>query len=230
MHTVDLPLQASYTGDTVLSSPTDKLVVMVSDHTVRGELVLAFREHWPYFKFALAMFIIGVIVGILMVDRIDLLALLGVEDFEEVFPDEFTTLVILVNNSIVFILALVGVLSFGLLTVVILLINGILVGYVATPIAIEEGVDFLIVGLLPHGILELPAFFVAAAVTFRLLHRFILRVTDRRERLVDPGEARRIALLLIVAWIALAIAAAIEVHVTVWLLETLYPDAGANTT
>lgn len=201
---------------------------MASPRNQLGELRLAFYEHWPYFKLAVALFTIGILIGILMVDRVDLLAILGVEELDEVFPEEFTTLVILVNNSIVFILALVGVLSFGLLTVMILLTNGILVGYIATPIALDVGIDFLLVGLLPHGILELPAFFVASAVTFRLLHRFILRITNRRERLLDEGELKRIVMLLVAAWVVLAIAAAIEVHVTVWLLETLYPDIGSE--
>lgn len=185
---------------------------------------MGLTEHWPYVKLATAIFVLGILVGVLLVDRIDLFALLGFDELDEVIPEELTTFTILLNNSIVFLLAVVGVLSFGALTAIILLFNGLLVGYVATPVAAELGFGFLIVGLAPHGVLELPAFFVAGAVAFRLLHRFLLRIRDRRERILDPGEGRRIALVLGVSWLALALAAVIEVHLTVWLLETFYPE------
>lgn len=114
------------------------------------------------------------------------------------------------------------------MTVVILLFNGVIVGYVVLPAAEEAGIDFVIVAIVPHGILELPAFFVASAVAFRLVHRFVLRISDRRDRLLDPGELRRIGLLIVVAWVVLAIAAAVEAHLTLWLIETLFPELAEN--
>lgn len=196
--------------------------------TAGQETITAWREHWPYFKLALAMFIVGTILGVILADRIDLFALLGLEDLGDVLPDEITAVTILLNNSLVFVLAIVGVLSFGLLTVVILLFNGFLVGYVTTPVAFEFGLDVVLVAILPHAIFELPAFFVAAAIAFRLLHRFVHRISGRRERILDPGEGTRIVLLAVAAWIVLAIAAVIEVYVTFWLLETLYPEFLTN--
>lgn len=194
--------------------------------SLQRELVLAWRQHWPYFKFALALFAVGTILGILLVDRVDLFALMGFENIDEIFPEELTATRILVNNSLVFLLALLGVFTFGILTATILLFNGLLVGYVLTPIANEFGIDVVIVGIVPHGILELPAFFVAAAVTFRVLHLVYLRVRRRRDRLFEPGDTKRIGYLLIAAWIVLAIAAFVEMYVTFWLLETIYPEFG----
>ena len=197
--------------------------------SLSGEVVTAWREHWPYFKLSVVLFVVGTLLGALLVlAEVDLFAMLGFEDLGDALPDDITTLVILVNNSIVYGLALLGALTFGLLTVVILLFNDVIVGYVVLPAAEEAGIDFVIVAIVPHGILELPAFFVASAVAFRLVHRFVLRISDRRDRLLDPGELRRIGLLIVVAWVVLAIAAAVEAHLTLWLIETLFPELAEN--
>lgn len=201
---------------------------MATDPSIPATIGHAWRQHWPYFKLSVAVFVFGTVVGVAIVGQVDLFAILGFDDLGDVFPDEITTMVILVNNSVVFVLALLGVFSFGLLTVLILLFNGILVGYVAAPVASEAGLDFVFVALFPHGILELPAFFIASAIAFRLLHRFALRVTNKRETFLDEGDGRRIAVLAIVGWVILAVAAVVEVHVTFWLIEQLFPEVAQN--
>lgn len=192
-------------------------------------LSTAWWEHWPYVKVAVALFVGGGLIGGLLVAlEVDLFALIGMEGFlDEALPDEITVVTLFVNNSIVFVLAIIGLLSFGLLTGLILVVNGLIVGYVLVPVASESGIAFVLAGIVPHGILELPALFVAAAVAFRLLHRFVMRLRDRRSTILDAGERRQIAILLAAAWLALAIAAVIEAHVTLWLLETLFPEQAA---
>lgn len=189
------------------------------------EVVDAWWNHWPYFKLSVVLFLVGSIIGaILITIGVDLFAALGFEEIGDALPDEITTMTILVNNTVVFLLALVGLFSFGLLSALILVFNGVVVGYVVLPAIQEVGIGFAIVAIVPHGIPELSAFFVATAVVFRLLHRFIQMIRDQRERLLDPGDGRRIGLLLVVAWIVLAVAAVIEATVTFWLVETLYPE------
>lgn len=198
---------------------------MSESPSVGEDLISAWREHWPYVKLSIWLFLIGSILGwLLIVLEIDLFAFIGLEELDDALPDEITTFSILVNNTIVFLLAIIGVLTFGLLTAIVLVFNGAVVGFVVVPVAQETSIGFVLVAIVPHGILELPAFFVASAVTFRLLHRFVHRVRGRRDQLLDPGDIRKIGLLLGVAWGALAIAAMIEANVTLWLIETLYPE------
>ncbi|MFW6448141.1 MAG: stage II sporulation protein M [Halobacteriota archaeon] len=186
------------------------------------ELRRAWREHRPYVWLAVGLFALGCLLGVLLADRIDLFASLGMGDLGEVLPEDISTLAILVNNSVVLGLTVLGVLSFGLLTAIVLLFNGLILGYVAVPAAREAGLAFVLIGVAPHAVFELPAFFVGAAVAFRLLHRFVHRIQDRRDRMLDPGEGRRVVLLLVTAWVALVVAAAIEVHVTFWLIRWLF--------
>lgn len=200
---------------------------MVSGRGIVEQVGTAWQDHWPYFKVAVVIFVMGLVLGILLADQVDLVTILGFDEFEEVLPPEITVGVILLNNTLVFLLALLGAFSLGSLTVLILVFNGALVGFVAVPTVREAGIEFLLVAIVPHGLLELPAFFVAAAVTFRLLHRFYERVRDRRDRLLERGDGWRIVALLAIAWGGLALAAAIEVHVTLRLVEALFPDLAA---
>lgn len=202
---------------------------MTADDIV-GDLRRAWSDHWRYVQLSAILFAIGGIIGVVIAALgIDLFAALGFDDFfEEALPEELTTATILINNSIVFLLAVIGVLTFGLLTAIILVFNGLVVGYVVVPAAQDAGVGFVIAAILPHGILELPAFFVASAVALRLIHRFVQRIRGDRETVLSPGDPKRLVLLLGVAWIVLAIAAVIEVHVTVWLIETLFPEEAGN--
>lgn len=190
-------------------------------------LVDTWRVHWPYVKLSAVLFVLGLLAGAAAWDRVDLLGAFGFEE-EALFEGgevELTTGFVLVNNTMVFGLVIVGVFSLGLLTALILLFNGFLVGYIAVPIALEEGLGVVLVGLVPHGILELPALFVAAAVAFRLIHRGAAYVRGRREHVTTRAELRRAGALLALAWVVLAIAAVVEAHVTVRLLEALYPEA-----
>lgn len=192
---------------------------------LESSLRKAWWSHWPYVKLSAAVFLFGMIAGVVLgLLEIDIFAILGLENLDDALPEEITTLTILVNNTLVFGLALLGLFSFGLLSVIILLFNGIVVGTVVVPAVQEAGFGFVILAIVPHGIFELPAFFVAAAVTFRLLHQFWHRIRGRRDRFLDPGDLRRIGLLLGVTWLVLAIAAIIEANLTVWLLEYVYPE------
>ncbi|MFW5974417.1 MAG: stage II sporulation protein M, partial [Natrialbaceae archaeon] len=101
---------------------------------------------------------------------------------------------------------------------------GVLVGNLGWFVGADVGVDYLLVGLLPHGIFELPALFVAAGVGFRLLHRAVQRLLGRRDALVSKPYLRRTALLVLVAWLALVLAAVIEATVTGALLDALFAD------
>lgn len=185
-----------------------------------GSVVDLWRGYRPYFVLAAGLFAAGCLLGVFLVDRVDLFGMLGFGGLERALPEKITVGTILLNNTLVFLIALLGTLSFGLLTAVVLVFNGVVVGYVAVPAARESGLEFVLLAIAPHAVFELTAFFLAAAVSFRLIHRFGQRIRDQRERVVAPGEWREFGWLLVGAWVLLAIAAVVEVYVTVWLIET----------
>ncbi|WP_267641613.1 stage II sporulation protein M [Haloarchaeobius amylolyticus] len=191
-------------------------------------LRLAWREHRPYVGFSVALFCLGILAGIAIYQAdIDLFAAMGLESFGDLLPEDPTATFVFLNNTRVFFIFIFGALTGGLLTLVGLLFNGVIVGYVASLAAAQAGIGFVLLALAPHGILELPALFVASAVGFRVIGVVVNYVLDRRDELWTRAEVKRTLLLVLVAWVALGVAAVVEMHVTTWLLEQVFGGAGA---
>ncbi len=187
------------------------------------DLGLAWQEHRRYVWGATGVFVLGLLAGIgLVIAGVDVFGLLGLDDLDQMLPERFTVWTILVNNTRAFVTLILGALTLGLVTLLGAFVNGLLVGVVATPAAAQEGVGPILTLLVPHGIVELPALFVAAGVGLRLVHLGGRRVFGDRRQFLTRGELLRVGLLVGVGWLMLAVAAVLEVHLTPALYETLY--------
>ena len=70
--------------------------------------------------------------------------------------------VILLNNSLkAFFMMLLGTL-FGVIPVIFILLNGYAIGVVISVMTAEAGITSILLGILPHGIFEIPAILIAA--------------------------------------------------------------------
>lgn len=188
-------------------------------------------EHRRYTWFATGLFAVGIIIGaLLLLLGVDLLEFIIGMFEEELFPGEdgeeleLTATFFIVNNSGPFLLSIVGALSLGLLTAVILLFNGIIVGNFGAAVASMIGLDYIVVGLAPHGVFELAALFLAAGVGFRLIYRLAERILDKRESFLTKPYAYRTVALVGFAWLLLVLAAFVEAYVTPELLEMLFAE------
>lgn len=190
-------------------------------------LVVAYREHRPYLALSAGLFVAGFLAGVaLFLQGIDLFAALGIGSFESLIPENVTAASILANNTRAFALMVVGVLTFGLLTVFGLVFNGLVIGYVAGAIAARRGIGFVLAGILPHGVLELPALFAAGAVAFRVVVRVRERIFGPRDRVMSGPEWRRTGAFVVAAWVLLLVAAVVEFYVTGALLNALFGSGG----
>ena len=125
---------------------------------------------------------------------------------------------ILRRNMTVFLMLLLGVVSAGLVTVVVLLGNGLAVGQLIG-FAGAVGLSRVDVAhlLLPHGVLELGALCVAGAVGLQGIRlAFGISTVDRRS-----FKSLRLGAVLVFGVGALATAAAVEAFVTVEIAESL---------
>ncbi|WP_408956726.1 stage II sporulation protein M [Natrinema sp. 74] len=195
----------------------------------RAALTDAWDEHRRYVGFAAGLFAVGIVIGIaLLAAGYNLLEIIQEAIGEPLFPDigsrsraELAQFLLL-NNSRAFIFSILGALTLGLLTAWAMLFNGVIVGNVGASVAGEIGIGYILVGLLPHGIFELPALFVAAGVGFRFLYRIGQRVRGSRDAIVTKSYLYRTAVLVLAAWLLLAVAAVVEAFVTPALLEALF--------
>ena len=106
-----------------------------------------------------------------------------------------------------------------LFPVLALLFNGVLVGFVSVIATQQESIWFVLAGLLPHGIFEIPALVMgeAAALSFGAVAILALFSQKRRELLI-PTLKQNLRYLAI-ASILLVPAAIIETFLTPYILQ-----------
>lgn len=126
------------------------------------------------------------------------------------------------NTRIVFMLIFFGFI-FGILPAAIILVNGFTVGIVAEYTIKNEGLLFLLTGLLPHGIVEIPIILLGAGVGFcsgiTAYRALLKRVSFDTFRQSFIGAAW---IFFLVAVPLLLLAAILEVYVTSPLLGVLF--------
>jgi stage II sporulation protein M len=75
---------------------------------------------------------------------------------------------IFLNNMLASIMAVLLGFFFGIFPLFVLVSNGLLMGYVAADRSEGHTLLFFLKGILPHGIIEIPAFILACALGLRL--------------------------------------------------------------
>jgi len=128
-------------------------------------------------------------------------------------PPLIIMIIIFLKNLLASAMAMLLGLGLGLIPLLVVTSNGFLLGVVAYGAVKQGGLLFLAAGILPHGILELPAVLVSIAIGFRL--GYLLALTLAREKVDLAGETR-IAVRFLWRYITpiLFLAAIIETFIT----------------
>ncbi len=135
-----------------------------------------------------------------------------------IFPP-LTTVDLAVNNLVAMFVMLLGAVSLGLMTLFALLLNGLLIGAVVG-IAVQTLEPLVVLALLvPHGILEIPAFLIASAVGLRFARLTVRYVRGLESDLVTRQDLREAGWLVAVAALLIVVAAYIEANITIELAE-----------
>jgi len=170
---------------------------------------------------ALAVFVVGLVFGSAAALAVEPTLLSELARRREVLPDRLTTWYILSNNARVLSLMVLGTFSLGLVTLFALFVNGVVVGLIGTLALANVSPLVLAALLVPHGILEIPAFLLAGALAFRIAHRIVRYLLAYDETPLTRVEGYEIAVLLVVLFCLLAVAAWIEVNVTPAVARTV---------
>jgi stage II sporulation protein M len=104
-------------------------------------------------------------------------------------------------------------LGFGLVPLLVLTTNGIMIGIVSYFIVHKQGVLYLLAGIVPHGIIELPTILLGISIGFRLGYLLVFTLLGEK---VDLTKETRIAVYFLIKWFVplLFLAAAIETFIT----------------
>lgn len=169
-----------------------------------------------------AIFFVGIFIGYFSAHALEDLA----EGVESLFspltslPLLMLAMIILANNLIkTFIYMILGVL-FAIPPTLFALVNGIILGVVSFFVAEEKGVLFLLAGLLPHGVFEIPALLLSCALGIEIGICMIKKVRGREVNIGGVVKSSIKVYFMIVAPLLL-LAALIEVYVTSLLLQQL---------
>ena len=182
----------------------------------------------PVFALSLFLFIFSTFMGYSMGEDI------SVSVFEGVLsnipdPTESTSIemfiAILSNNVLASFLFLASGIVVGLPPLLFIIVNGFFVGWVSYSVASEMGLGLVVSSLLPHGIIEIPAITLCAAMGVGLGYQLInkLRRIGGLQRYVQDSLAlfvKRIVPLLIVAAVIETALIAVSVSYTHLTLPT----------
>ena len=181
---------------------------------------------WPYFLFMTFVFFASLIAGYVSVASFPDMADNLMKSFDSRFGplQEMNPIsilfVIFLNNAFVSLLSLVLGLALGVLSILIIAFNGYIVGVISNLVAQQKGLLFIVLALLPHGILELPMVFLSASIGLRLGHQVFSALIGR------PTQIKREfkdGLKFYFRWILplLFLAAVIETFITPLILSLI---------
>ncbi|CAH2713702.1 hypothetical protein BACCIP111895_00856 [Neobacillus rhizosphaerae] len=168
-----------------------------------------FLEQWKFVLIALILFTIGAIGSFLSVlnDPLHIYSILPAEMAQSVAPEQLgshdgsidsalMSASIMTNNIKVAILAFAGGVTFGLLTVYLLISNGILVGALAALYWHHgKSYDFWAY-IVPHGMIELTAIFIAGGAGLLMGYKLFVPGQYTRGYQLKQQAKRSVQLLL----------------------------------
>lgn len=197
----------------------------------------AVKENKNYIIFVSILFVLGLIVGNLLIDPSSSLMKDNFEKISslaEIINEKdsiiFTVTTIFLNNFLIaFLMVAFGVLL-GIYPIFVVLVNGLLIGVYIRIIYEElQSLSFLLVGLLPHGIFEISAIMISAAfgvkLGFLLVRALVERITskDMKENQIKfKYVIKQTPVLLLGVLVILFVAAIIESTLSVYLLNSIY--------
>lgn len=125
------------------------------------------------------------------------------------------------NNVIKCFMVVVLGLALGIAPLLFMVANGIVIGIVVGATLAKAGILYVMVGILPHGIIEMPMVFLSAAIGLKLGFDVIRALVLKR---VHLWKDIREGLLIFIFWVAplLFVAAFMETFVTGTLLYMLF--------
>lgn len=192
-----------------------------------------FKEMNNYFIAAALVFAAGIVLGYGYSERFEAVLQSQIEGLRELAKSiqakDHSMLwlfgFIFLNNALKSILIVFAGIFFGLLPIGFLLINGMVIGYLAELQADAGLMGVFLKGILPHGIIEIPAIIVACAYGIKfgtIMGKGMLRLLSSRGRTVFAADLERFIKLTVpligLLVVSLLVAAIIESTITPWLI------------
>mgnify|MGYP003294367299 CR=1 FL=1 len=199
---------------------------------VLKNIKLGFLNNKYLLVFSILLFVVPLLIGYFFADNFSFM-----NDIIELFGKQvtngniqLTTSSLFANNFKVDIILFLGSVLFAIIGILILVFNGLFIGYFATKISL---IPFLAL-TIPHGIFEIPSLIISSFAGFIVLS-FILKtikclvindskISDRFKLAYNANSdmLKQALALLILAIILVAIAAFIEANLTQYIAFNIF--------
>ena len=157
------------------------------------------------------LFAISLAIGVLGTIQDPALGQQVLDLFREAFsgdvlgsPPPLLALILFLNNLQACLIMFLGGASFGLLTVFVIMTNGVVIGSIVELIRQQQGALYIAAALVPHGIFEIPAFIIAGTLGFLLARSLWAEVHGQGDAAADAARLGRIFLLVVLPLVVLA--------------------------
>jgi len=185
------------------------------------------RSLFPYFLFTILIFLVGILLGFYFAEEFPLesqkfISLLK-ETYEPILEMNKVSqiLFIFLQNSFVSFLAIITGFIFGIFPFLVLLFNGEAIGVVASFILRDFNISYFLLGILPHGIIEIPCILISCAMGLKIWIILVRKIFKRDERSLKDEISLASEIFLKVILVLLLMAAIIEVLVIPELLRII---------
>ena len=184
--------------------------------------------------FSIILFITGILIGYFFLDQNHpivqgILKQIGsiAEKVKEKNSLFFMIKTIFLNNLFIAILMIMSGVLLGIYPIVNLMVQGIMIGFLIQ-FLFQQGktIGFVLVGILPHGILEIPAILIASSFGIQLGIAVIRAIgnllsgRNQGNKLLElKGTIKQIPIVILGLTVILFVAAIIESTITVYLLQ-----------
>jgi len=119
---------------------------------------------------------------------------------------------IFVNNLEACIILFLGGASFGIVTILIMSLNGIVIGAIMEIVLRDHSPAFVAAAIIPHGIFEIPGFIVAGALGFMFSQALINEYYGQEDAAATAARLSRVFVTVVLPLIA--VAAVVEAFIT----------------
>jgi stage II sporulation protein M len=132
---------------------------------------------------------------------------------------------IFANNALKCLVVIILGLALGIVPALFILANGLILGVVIGVTIKNTGLLYVLVGVVPHGLIELPMVFISAAIGLKLGVDMLKSLAGKKEGLLEKIKE---SLLIFFVWIfpLLFLAAFVETFVTGPILYLIFGGHG----
>lgn len=131
--------------------------------------------------------------------------------------------ILFINNFEASVLLFIGGATFGVVTLLILMANGVIIGSVMEYAIEKQGFAAVMAGIVPHGIFEIPAFIISSSLGFLLAESLWLEYKGQEDAAEYAKKLGRYYVMTVVP--LLAAAAIIEAFITPEIIDLVVQGA-----